>query len=89
MVEQLIITGTDLAIEHHGTTTVIEAEPEQPELLPAPKTTLDLGAVIEAAAIDNPYWSDEANDAADNRPPGVRPVDVAKRYRKHRRTPQS
>lgn len=38
-------------------------------------------------AIDNPYWSDEANDWADAHPE-VRPKGAAKRWRKHRIQPE-
>jgi hypothetical protein len=47
----------------------------------------DLGETIIAVGQGNPYWSDDANEWADNHPE-VRPKDAAKEWRKHRIPPE-
>lgn len=80
------ITGDDLRITTAGTT---HDTPEPaPTLVPAVPVVSNLGAVIEACQRPNPYWSEAANLAAETRPPGVRPVDIARQYKNHRIEPK-
>ncbi len=94
MTERVIITGRDLEVVEQPTlfdrpvetsiATMVNPKRKRPaEYVAPPPSDVDLVKLHEAMAIDNPYWSDEANDWADAHPE-VRPKDAARKWRKHR-----
>lgn len=80
MAETVIITGSNLDVEHQT-----EAQPDPKrrrpaEYLPATPALVDLGELI---ASGNPYWSADANaDAEAN--PQMRPKALARKWAAHR-----
>lgn len=80
--KSVIITGRDLAIEHRPD----RANPKRrrpAEYVAPPPSDVDVLALIDDLARTNPYWTPEANEWAEAHPE-VRPVDAARKWRKHR-----
>lgn len=81
MAESVIVTGRDLAVEHQ------QDKPDPKRRRPKPYTppSAPTGRTAEQIATEpNPHWSTEANQAAEENRDGLRPIDHAKRWRKHR-----
>ena len=81
MTESVIITGSDLAVEHKPAAG--QSRRQRPELLPIPDGPTR-GMTPQQAMSANPFWSVEANEAAESNPDRLRPKDLAKIWRKHR-----
>ncbi len=84
MTESVIVTGRDLVVEQ--TTDQPEAGmPIRPRPGPVPSTVTKPSAInSETVRYVNPFWSAEANTAADQRAEGVTPRDIARKFKNHR-----
>lgn len=81
--ETVIITGSNLNVDHQAD--AVPNEPlrrRPPEYVPTVATGVDLLELISLSAHTNPYWTPEANAAADGS--NEQPKRLAKRWRKHR-----
>lgn len=83
MTESVIIHGRDLTVEHNDAPAAGEPIRRRPG--PVPSTVTAPSKVnTHTIGLTNPFWSDEANRAAENRPEGVTLRDVARQYKNHR-----
>jgi hypothetical protein len=81
MTERVVIEGHDLAVT---TDTAPDPKRRRPPAYTPAKVKLTDRTIKWMANDPNPYWTDEANKAAEENPDGLRPIDIAKRYRHHR-----
>ncbi len=83
MAESVIVTGQGLTVEQTGPEPTVNPKRKRPaEYVAPPAPDVDLLQFYERMAIDNPYWSAEANDWADAHPE-VRPKDAARKWIRH------
>ena len=86
MTERVVIEGAGLAV-------TIDDAPDpkrkRPPTYRAPAPTgRDLLATISALTRHNPYWTDEANRAAETNPDGLTPKQLARIWAGHRIDPE-
>lgn len=90
MDERVIITGRDLDVEHQADDDRPNPKRRRPPEYVAPEADgPDLGELIDLLRVHNPNWSPEANEDAELNPDGLDGKRLAKRWRKHRITPET